>query len=50
MKSTKTLIDYVAKPAPTRHIVTDGSMITGQQSTSAQVTADAVMNLLKVVV
>jgi putative intracellular protease/amidase len=41
---------YVAKPAWTPHVVTDGNLVTGQQSTSAQVTADAVMNLLKVAV
>jgi len=42
--------NYVAKPAWTPHVVTDGNLITGQQSTSAQVTADAVMRLLKVAV
>jgi len=42
--------NYVAKPAWTPHVVTDGNLVTGQQSTSAQVTADAVMNLLKVAV
>jgi len=42
--------NYVAKPAWTPHVVTDGNLITGQQSTSAQVTADAVMKMLKVAV
>jgi putative intracellular protease/amidase len=42
--------NYVAKPAWTPNVVTDGNLVTGQQSTSAQVTADAVMNLLKVAV
>ena len=42
--------NYVAKPAWTPHVLTDGNLVTGQQSTSAQVTADAVMNLLKVAV
>jgi len=42
--------NYVAKPAWTPHVVTEGNLVTGQQSTSAQVTADAVMNLLKVAV
>ncbi len=42
--------NYVSKPAWTPHVVTDGNLITGQQSTSAQVTADAVMKMLKVAV
>jgi putative intracellular protease/amidase len=42
--------NYVAKPAWTPHVITEGNLVTGQQSTSAQVTADAVMNLLKVAV
>jgi putative intracellular protease/amidase len=42
--------NYVAKPAWTPHVVTDGNLVTGQQSTSAQVTADAVMKMLKVAV
>ncbi len=40
----------MSKPAWTPHVVTDGNLITGQQSTSAQVTADAVMKMLKVAV
>jgi putative intracellular protease/amidase len=42
--------NYVAKPAWTPHVITEGNLVTGQQSTSAQVTADAVMKLLKVAV
>ena len=39
--------DYVAKPAWAPHAVTDGNLVTGQQNYSAQVTADAVMNVIK---
>jgi putative intracellular protease/amidase len=39
--------EYVAKPAWTPHAVTDGNLVTGQQNYSAQVTADAVMKVLK---
>jgi putative intracellular protease/amidase len=39
--------EYVAKPAWTPHAVTDGNLVTGQQNYSAQVTADAVMTVLK---
>ena len=39
--------EYVAKPAWTPHAVTDGNLVTGQQNYSAQVTADAVMEILK---
>jgi putative intracellular protease/amidase len=38
---------YVAKPAWTPHAITDGNLVTGQQNYSAQVTADAVMQVLK---
>lgn len=38
---------YVAEPAWTPHAVTDGNLVTGQQNYSAQVTADAVMKILK---
>jgi putative intracellular protease/amidase len=40
--------NYVAKPAWTPHAVVDGNLITGQQSSSAGVTADAVLQKLKV--
>jgi putative intracellular protease/amidase len=39
--------EYVAEPAWTPHAVTDGNLVTGQQNYSAQVTADAVMKILK---
>jgi len=39
--------DYVAEPAWTPHTVTDGNLVTGQQNYSAQVTADAVMKVIK---
>src|SRR6516165_1885490 len=39
--------DYVAQPAWTPHAVTDANLVTGQQNYSAQVTADAVMKVLK---
>jgi putative intracellular protease/amidase len=39
--------DYVAKPAWAPHAVTDGNLVTGQQNYSAQVTADAVMKVIK---
>jgi putative intracellular protease/amidase len=39
--------DYVAKPAWTPHAVTDRNLVTGQQNYSAQVTADAVMKVIK---
>lgn len=39
--------EYVAKPAWTPHAVTDANLVTGQQNYSAQVTADAVMKVLK---
>jgi putative intracellular protease/amidase len=39
--------EYVAKPAWSPHAVTDGNLVTGQQNYSAQVTADAVMKVLK---
>jgi putative intracellular protease/amidase len=39
--------EYVAKPAWTPHAVTDGNLVTGQQNYSAQVTADAVIGVLK---
>jgi len=39
--------EYVAKPAWTPHAVTDGNLVTGQQNYSAQVTADAVMKVVK---
>jgi putative intracellular protease/amidase len=39
--------EYVAKPAWTPHAVTDGNLVTGQQNYSAQVAADAVMQVLK---
>jgi putative intracellular protease/amidase len=38
---------YVAEPAWTPHAETDGNLVTGQQNYSAQVTADAVMKVLK---
>ena len=37
----------MAKPAWTPHAVTDGNLVTGQQNYSAQVTANAVMKVLK---
>ena len=40
--------NYIAKKAWTPHAVVDGNFITGQQSTSAGVTADAVLRKLKV--
>jgi putative intracellular protease/amidase len=39
--------NYLAKPAWTPRAVTDGNLVTGQQNYSAQVTADAVMIVLK---
>jgi putative intracellular protease/amidase len=39
--------NYVAEPAWTPHAVTDGNLVTGQQNYSAQVTADAVVKILK---
>jgi putative intracellular protease/amidase len=39
---------YVAEKAWTPHAVTDGNLITGQQNYSAGVTADAVLDALKV--
>src|SRR6266567_3799083 len=40
--------NYIAKPAWTPHAVVDGNLITGQQSSSAGVTADAVLRKLEV--
>jgi len=42
--------NYVAKPAWTPHTVVDGNLITGQQSSSAGVTADAVLRKLEVMI
>jgi len=39
--------NYVAKAAWTPNAVVDGNLITGQQSTSAGVSADAVLQKLK---
>jgi putative intracellular protease/amidase len=39
--------NYVAEPAWTPNAVTDGNLVTGQQNYSAQVTADAVLKILK---
>jgi putative intracellular protease/amidase len=39
---------YVAKPAWTPHVVTDDNLISGQQNYSAGVTADAVLEQMKV--
>ncbi len=41
--------NYIAKATWTPHAVVDGNRITGQQSTSAGVTADAVLWKLKVI-
>ena len=38
---------YEAEPAWTPHAVTDGNLVTGQQNYSAQATANAVMDALK---
>src|SRR6267154_2005743 len=42
--------NYIAKPAWTPYAVVDGNLITGQQSSSAGVTADAVLRKLEVTV
>jgi putative intracellular protease/amidase len=39
--------EYVAAAAYAPHVVTDGNLVTGQQNYSAEVTADAIMKLLK---
>jgi len=42
--------NYIAKPAWTPYAVVDGNLITGQQSSSAGVTADAVLRKLEVMI